>query len=105
MAANGDIFTWGLSLGYTSAEAADAAAWGLPDVDRGIAGEAVDVAAGEGHIAAASLTGDTYAWGHNHHGQCADEPGNTCVLSPTRAGAGLEDVVVRRVACGKYHSA
>lgn len=62
------------------------------------------MAAGEGHIAAASLTGDFYVWGENHHGQCAEDSGKSCLAAPSRAGGALAGAVARRVACGRYHT-
>merc|ERR1712151_608628 len=62
MSAGGDIFTWGRVLGYSEPLDHNANGvtdrWSAPNADRGLAGEAVDVAAGEGHVAVASLTGD-----------------------------------------------
>lgn len=115
MSMTGDVFTWGRVLGEMGVTD-DASDWQLPDASRGLAGEAVDVAAGDAHAAAASLTGDTYVWGQNHHGQCARDPSltsvgdsrspnsATCLLRPARAGGALDSAVARRVACGKYHT-
>lgn len=89
--------------------AAGSCGWRPADKSQRLAGEAVDIAAGEAHIAVASLMGDTYAWGQNHHGQCARDPGgdsSNCFLAkPTRACGSLEHAVVCRVACGRYHTA
>merc|ERR1712232_209688 len=97
-----------MGLGRVSG-AEDSAGWLLPDAAQGRPGEAVDVAAGEAHIAATSLTGDTYVWGQNHHGQCACNPGedsdNSFLPVPARAGGALTDAVARRAACGRYHTA
>lgn len=106
MAANGDIFTWGRILGHMAAtDHASDVEWQLPDANRGLAGEAVDIGAGDTHVAAVSLTGDTYMWGHNHHGQCGRDPsGSTCFFAPVRVGGALASAVARHAACGKYHT-
>jgi alpha-tubulin suppressor-like RCC1 family protein len=108
MASNGDIFTWGKVLGETATDDSGND-WHLPDADGGLPGEAVDIAAGEEHIGAVSLTGDTYIWGHNHHGQCAKNPDmwgsrHHCLHNPARAGGALATTIARRIACGKYHT-
>lgn len=107
MASNGDVFTWGRALGESSGSGSSD--WLLPDANRGLAGgEAVDIGAGDAHVAVVSITGDTYMWGHNHHGQCARDPSDhshSSFFSPVRAGGALTNVVARRVACGKYHTA
>lgn len=111
MATTGEVFTWGRELSGAAVDAGNSAdcTWRLPDASQGLPGEAVDVAAGEAHVAAASLMGDTYAWGQNHHGQCARDPGGdsrNCILPvPMRAAGALENVVACRVACGRYHTA
>jgi alpha-tubulin suppressor-like RCC1 family protein len=105
MASNGDVFTWGRILG----ESESGSEWQLPDASHGLAGEAVDISAGDTHVAVVSLMGDTYTWGHNHHGQCGRDPEDCKGLgsnlhSPHRACGGLSNVIARRVACGKYHT-
>mmetsp|Transcript_26712 Transcript_26712/g.49002 ORF Transcript_26712/g.49002 Transcript_26712/m.49002 type:complete len:670 (-) Transcript_26712:100-2109(-) len=94
----GDVFLWGRSLVHSGG-------WSPPSPRRRLSGEAVDISAGESHVAAASLAGDTYVWGHNHHGQCARDPAVSTLSSPVRAVHALEDAVSRRVACGRYHTA
>lgn len=105
MARNGDVFSWGRVLGPGRDGSSQ---WVLADDSRGLAGEAVDVAAGGAHAAVVSLTGDAYFWGQNHHGQCARDPSRgdeqSCITSPSCASGGLADTVARRVACGQYHS-
>jgi len=96
----GDVFLWGRSLIHGGS-----APWLPPNPRQGLAGEAVDISAGDSHVAAASLAGDTYVWGHNHHGQCARDPVVSTLSSPVRAVHALDDVVSRRVACGRYHTA
>mmetsp|Transcript_63634 Transcript_63634/g.137849 ORF Transcript_63634/g.137849 Transcript_63634/m.137849 type:complete len:298 (+) Transcript_63634:3-896(+) len=105
LAANGDVFTWGLVLGRAGTKCAG---WLLPDTRRALAGEATDVAAGESHLAVTSITGDTYVWGRNHYGQCAQDPASPGACSfpaPMLAGGELQGYEARRVACGRYHTA
>eukprot|EP00928_Gymnodinium_smaydae_P079455 TRINITY_DN6337_c1_g4_i1.p1 TRINITY_DN6337_c1_g4~~TRINITY_DN6337_c1_g4_i1.p1 ORF type:complete len:667 (+),score=107.82 TRINITY_DN6337_c1_g4_i1:8-2008(+) len=107
MAENGNVYTWGRSLEPRPSASASPveAEWCLPDPDKGVAGEAVDVAAGDDHAGAISLTGDTYTWGLNLHGQCGQEPTSAvCFLAPQRCGGRLGTTVARRMACGRYHS-
>lgn len=111
MSSDGEVFTWGRDVAGPAPASGDssAAAWRLPDASRGLAGEAIDVAAGDSHIACVSLTGDTYVWGQNYDGQCARQPGGdvraTFLPSPALAGGALAEVVARRVACGCGHTA
>lgn len=114
MTATGDVFTWGKVLDGDSSSPfhGESSGWRLPDVTSGLPGEALDVAAGDAHVAVVSLTGDTYAWGQNYHGQCACNPcggglsadGSWFALPRRVVGEALEKVVSRGVACGRYHT-
>ncbi|CAE8651567.1 unnamed protein product [Polarella glacialis] len=72
VAGSGAVFAWGRVLAQPPFS--DSGGWRLPGSSSCIAGEALDVAAGDGHLAIACLKGYTYAWGENHHGQCARDP-------------------------------
>merc|ERR1712194_772581 len=74
------------------------------------------IAAGDAHVAATSLTGDTYFWGQNHHEQCARDPveddTNSFLASPTLAegsvytfGAGLSGQLGHAVCSNKAKGA
>lgn len=98
MARDGDVFTWGRSLDKIDRHT-------HPDPRRGRAGEAVDVAAGDSHVAVACLTGDAFLWGANGYGQCGVSTADEYFIeNPVLATGALAAHVVRRVACGAYHT-
>jgi alpha-tubulin suppressor-like RCC1 family protein len=106
MASNGDVFTWGRVLGETACR--HASEWQLPDASHGLSGEAVDIGAGDAHVAVVNLLGDTYAWGYNHHGQCGRDPSQfscSSFFAPVQVQGELTNIIARRAACGKYHTA
>jgi len=65
MSSSGDVYTWGRALASED-EGSGSSGWRLPDPEASLPGEAVDIAAGERHVAVACLTGDMYSWGDNH---------------------------------------
>lgn len=122
----GDVFTWGRALGDDADSVGSCAVVGVEgSVDQSscvpratFAGaDAVDIAAGEAHVAVVTLAGDVYVWGQNHHGQCGRSPDHVTFSAGTGrggyhfpvpgvlAGGAVALTVARRVACGRYHTA